>query len=281
MHSVRPYPSPDPLQGAPLLPPAQRLQIVTNRSGGYHETLRPGSSKDWLIWITPQFIPHARTRRIASISHLWRGAPQNLDETRPIEILVNDGYVVGFCPARLQPAWSAYRVAHAEDDVDYKRPLIYYDDLRLDEAHRIGRRTFGKIGSVPLNVGHMAPNEVINRQFGRLAQMETFLMSNMQPGGGRVTLNWRRLLEWTAGALSAGTPVWLRADNAYYKGELGARRFWSRSRGFPTRPGRISGWRRRRSSRRIARAAGTRNSITRWSGGERRTARRFWFLGTR
>lgn len=113
--------------------------------------------------------------------HLWRGAPQNLDETRPIQILVNQGYVVGFCPDRLQPAWSAYRVAHATDDVDYDRPLMYYNDLRLDEAHRIGRKTFGKIGGIQLNVGHMTPNEVINRQFGRLAQMETFLMSNMSP----------------------------------------------------------------------------------------------------
>lgn len=116
--------------------------------------------------------------------HLWRGAPQNLDETRPIQILVNQGYVVGFCPARLQPAWSAYRVAHADDDVDYDRPLHYHDDLRLAEEHRIGRRTFGKIGGIQLNVGHMAPNEVINRQFGRLAQMETFLMSNMSPQYG-------------------------------------------------------------------------------------------------
>jgi DNA/RNA endonuclease G (NUC1) len=113
--------------------------------------------------------------------HLWRGAPQNLDETRPIQILVNQGYVVGFCPERLQPAWSAYRVAHADDDVDYDRPLMYYDDLRLDDEHRIGRKTFGKIGGIQLNVGHMTPNEVINRQFGRLAQMETFLMSNMSP----------------------------------------------------------------------------------------------------
>ena len=42
----------------------------------------------------------------------------------------------------------------------------------------------------------------------------------LQPGGGRVTLNWRKLLEWTAGALPSGTPAWLRADNAYYKGDL-------------------------------------------------------------
>ncbi|MDE0225404.1 MAG: transposase [Gammaproteobacteria bacterium] len=42
----------------------------------------------------------------------------------------------------------------------------------------------------------------------------------LQPGGGRVTLNWRKLLDWTAGMVPAGTPVWLRADNAYYQGAL-------------------------------------------------------------
>lgn len=113
--------------------------------------------------------------------HLWRGAPQNLNEDRPVQIFVNQGYVLGFSPTMLQPAWSAYCVAHADAAVDYKRPLHYYSDVRLDEAQRLSNRTFGKIGNIPLNVGHMTPNEVINRQYGRLAQMETFLMSNMSP----------------------------------------------------------------------------------------------------
>ncbi|MEM9678683.1 MAG: DNA/RNA non-specific endonuclease [Bacteroidota bacterium] len=113
--------------------------------------------------------------------HLWRGTPINNDKTRPIQILVNNGYVAGFSPERLQPAWSAYRVAYATRDVKYDRILAYYNDMRLDEEFRIGRRTFGKIGGIQLNVGHMTPNEVITRQFGRLAQMETFFMSNMSP----------------------------------------------------------------------------------------------------
>ncbi|MEO1649154.1 MAG: DNA/RNA non-specific endonuclease, partial [Pseudomonadota bacterium] len=113
--------------------------------------------------------------------HLWRGAPVNLDPEREIQIIVNQGFVVGFSPARLQPVWVAYRVAGAERDVDFKRPMHYHDDLRLPEELQIGRGTFGRLGDIRLNVGHMAPNEVINRQFGRLAQMETFLMSNMSP----------------------------------------------------------------------------------------------------
>lgn len=119
--------------------------------------------------------------------HLWRGPPQNSDPDHPVQILVNHGYVVGFCPTRLQPAWSAYRVAHATGTADFERPIHYHDDLRLPEEQRIGRKTFGKLGNVGIDVGHMTPNEVINRQFGRLAQMETFLMSNMSPQYG--TLN--------------------------------------------------------------------------------------------
>ena len=129
--------------------------------------------------------------------HLWRGAPINLDESRPIQILVNQGYVIGYSPDRMQPLWSAYRVAHADQDVDFDRPHVYYEDMRLEEEVRIGPDTFGKIGDIQLHVGHMTPNEVINRQYGRLAQMETFFMSNMSPQYG--TLN---------------TGVWLKLENA-------------------------------------------------------------------
>ncbi|EGF89588.1 DNA/RNA non-specific endonuclease family protein [Asticcacaulis biprosthecium C19] len=144
--------------------------------------------------------------------HLWRGPPKNLDSSRPVQIMVNQGYVVGFCPARLQPAWSAYRVASATRDVDFDRPIHYHDDLRLPEEHRIGRKTFGKLGNIGLEVGHMTPNEVINRQFGRLAQMETFLMSNMSP---------------QYGSLNGG--VWLKLETAIreIKDEPGKDHVWA------------------------------------------------------
>jgi len=132
--------------------------------------------------------------------HLWRGAPKNLDASRPVQILINHGFVVGFSPDRLQPVWSAYRVADYDRDVDFARPIHYHDDLRLDDELRIGRRTFGKLGGIQLEVGHMSPNEVINRQFGRLAQLETFMMSNMSP---------------QYGSLNRG--VWLKLENAIRK----------------------------------------------------------------
>ena len=127
----------------------------------------------------------------------WQGAPLNNDENHPIQVLVNTGFVVGFCPSRLQPAWAAYRVAHADRDVDFDRPHLYYADQRISEAARLSGETFGRHDNIQYHVGHMAPNEAINRQFGRLAQMETFFMSNMSPQRG-----------------SLNTGVWLKLENA-------------------------------------------------------------------
>lgn len=138
----------------------------------------------------------------ASLAHLidlflFHGAPINNDSDHPVKILVNHGYVVGYAPSRLQPLWSAYRVAHADRWTDYDRPHVYYADERLDKAERLGPETFGRHDGIQYNVGHMVPNEVINRQFGRLAQIETFFMSNMSPQ--RASLN---------------SGVWLKLEDA-------------------------------------------------------------------
>ena len=108
----------------------------------------------------------------------FNGAPDNLDSDRQVLLLVNHGYAVGFSPSRLQPAWAAYRVAGFDRDVDFDRPHLYYEDFRLDDELRVGPETFGRVDGIQYHVGHMVPNEVINRQFGRVAQMETFFLSS-------------------------------------------------------------------------------------------------------
>ena len=118
---------------------------------------------------------------------LFKGAPQNHSTARSVAVLVNQGYIAGYSPECYQPLWSAYRVAHADKDIDYDRPHLYYADERLDSSVRLSNRTFGKKNGIQYHVGHMVPNEAINRQFGRLAQLETFFMSNMSPQ--RATLN--------------------------------------------------------------------------------------------
>lgn len=111
----------------------------------------------------------------------FHGHPTNQDEERPVSIIVNHGYAVGFSPSRLQPVWAAYRVSAARRDVDYERPHLFYDDPRIPKEWQISSWTFGKHGSTSYDRGHMVPNFAVNTQFGRLAQMETFFMTNICP----------------------------------------------------------------------------------------------------
>jgi endonuclease G, mitochondrial len=135
----------------------------------------------------------------ASIAHFLEffcvyGAPANNDASQPVSVIVNQGYAVGFSPSRLQPVWAAYQVSAAVQSVDYERPEFFWDDPRLPESQRIGSAGFGAIGSAKYDRGHMVPNYAINTQFGRVAQAETFFMSNMIPQRDRTNRGaWQKL----------------------------------------------------------------------------------------
>jgi len=44
-----------------------------------------------------------------------------------------------------------------------------------------GDKSFRRNGEPKYDRGHMTPNNAIQQEWGRLAQMETFLMSNISP----------------------------------------------------------------------------------------------------
>ncbi|WP_394747663.1 DNA/RNA non-specific endonuclease [Spongiimicrobium salis] len=113
--------------------------------------------------------------------YCFKGRPENLDTNNEVNILVNHGYTCGFSYARNQPVWTAYRVSAAKRDVDYERPQLFYDDIRLPQQNRVSDYTFKSPNGKKYDRGHMVPNFAINTQFGRLAQMETFFMSNICP----------------------------------------------------------------------------------------------------
>ncbi len=126
--------------------------------------------------------------------YCYLGRPLNLEIDRPVDILVNHGYLVGFSERHLQPAWAAYEVSEARRDVDYGRPDFFYDDTRLPPSSRIGNWTFGRVDGVSYDRGHMVPNFAINKQFGRIGQLETFLMSNIAPQTAGLNQRlWQRL----------------------------------------------------------------------------------------
>lgn len=125
---------------------------------------------------------------------LFQGAPVNHDPAHEVTVLINHGYVLGFSRARLQPLWAAYRVAGASAEFSFDRPHLYYADERLGQTERLDNGTFGTHDGIAYHVGHMVPNAAIDRNFGRLAQMETFFMSNMSPQRGSLNRGlWRRL----------------------------------------------------------------------------------------
>lgn len=131
-------------------------------------------------------------RNIEYIAELltFKGMPLNLDPNREVLILINHAYVVGYSLVRNQPVWAAYRVCKADKDVDYERPHFFYDDPRVPVTSRIGTSGFGD----GYDRGHMVPNHAINRQFGRLSQMETFLMSNICPQKDKLNRRaWQKL----------------------------------------------------------------------------------------
>ena len=134
--------------------------------------------------------PACKDLEYLSTLFAFHGRPHNLDADRPVTVLISHGYMVGFSEARKQPVWAAYRVSSAERDTHYDRPPFFHDDLRLPESARIGTATFGG----GFDRGHMVPNFAINTQYGKLAQMETFFMSNICPQKANLNQGlWARL----------------------------------------------------------------------------------------
>jgi len=138
------------------------------------------------------------------------GVPKNQRSDDTVNILINHGYCVGFSKKYNQPVWAAYQVSKAKKDVDYERFPFFVDDRRLPSSNQIGNEGFGG----GFDRGHMAPNAAINRQFGKLSQMETFIMSNICPQKGGLNRGvWQKLeaaiLNKYCNTVKDSTHVWV------------------------------------------------------------------------
>ncbi len=108
---------------------------------------------------------------------VYGGEPDASGTGSKVRVLRNSGYVVGYSDAMRNPLWVSYRLfAQAETTKPGERP----------EGFDIDDRTFAKVRSSDYtgsgyDRGHMAPNYGIALCYGREAQEETFLMSNIVP----------------------------------------------------------------------------------------------------
>lgn len=137
------------------------------------------------------------------------GEPRVVDATKApkdIVVLRRKGYWVGWSPSLGHPVWAAYAVPTRKLlEAPPPRPPFVQDT----EAPR-SPQPADYTGS-GYDRGHMAPNYLIATRFGKAAQRETFLMSNIAPQ--RPGLNrgpWRALEQTVADDLSGiGDTLWV------------------------------------------------------------------------
>jgi endonuclease G len=125
----------------------------------------------------------------------YMGMPDVRDWKQPltwIRVFRNEGFMVGYSELRGNPLWVTYLLsAPPVSSPHLPRPPRFSMDWR--SLTRIDHEDFTRSG---YDRGHLAPNHAISTLYGRAAQLETFLMTNISPQ--RPDLNrklWERLEE--------------------------------------------------------------------------------------
>jgi endonuclease G len=112
--------------------------------------------------------------------YAYAGMPaQRLKVFSRVKMLENRGYVVGYSESMRNPLWVGYRIF---DLPDLNKRSVGPRPSRFS----VDRRTYTQVAHDDYtrsgyDRGHMAPNYGIATRYGRDAQLETFLMSNIIP----------------------------------------------------------------------------------------------------
>lgn len=158
-----------------LFQPPARQQEVAGLVGNLLDRRKDITAAEvaWDLWQLYYSQDYVRAVPPGDKTHFYGGAPAG---AAPVRVLVNMGYVVGYSDALGNPLWAAYRVS----DIDLKDAPPRPDDFRPDDrtTARIDSGVYNRSG---YDRGHMAPNYAIATRYGRTAQEETFLMSNITP----------------------------------------------------------------------------------------------------
>jgi endonuclease G len=93
-----------------------------------------------------------------------------------LKLLQNKAFLVGYDEQRKDPAWVAYRVGGPPKFTDHKRLSYFTIDKRTTARVRDGDYT-----NVGFARGHMAASYAVYSRYGKDAQRETYVMSNVCP----------------------------------------------------------------------------------------------------
>lgn len=138
--------------------------------------------------VTAPLPTHLNTNRLVCAGWPAR-LPGSAAASNDITVLSKKGFAVGYSPSLRHPVWAVYKTCPARSGTVLPRP----SGFKPDEAARNSpqAKDYAKSG---YDRGHMAPNLAIATRYGKGAQEETFLTSNICPQ--RAGLNqgpWRDL----------------------------------------------------------------------------------------
>lgn len=129
---------------------------------------------------------------IARDTMAFQGVPKSIESSLATytRIFRNRAYMVGYSDLKGNPLWVVYKLTSPYPNAPHlKRPDSFSADWRT-----MGLITSSDYSNSGYDRGHMAPNHAIALLYGKEAQEETFLMTNITPQ--KPTLNqklWQHL----------------------------------------------------------------------------------------
>lgn len=144
----------------------------------------------------------------AAAGETWGGRPAG----PAVQVLENPGFLVGYSEARRQPLWVAYRAESLKGRRLGKRPERFEPDPRV-----AGAVTDDDYRGSGYSRGHLAPNYLIGKLYGRAAQHATFLLTNVAPQRRQLNeLAWQRLEEAEADVVAPyAVQLWVIAGPVF------------------------------------------------------------------
>jgi endonuclease G len=123
----------------------------------------------------------------------YGGLPMRPVGKSEVKILPNWSYIVGYDEQYKNPLWVAYRLGNMKGAYDFKnweRPDRFIPDRRT--TTQIDHEAYTSSG---YQRGHMAPNATMLSQYGQMAQLETYLTTNICPQTSKLNQNLWSALE--------------------------------------------------------------------------------------
>lgn len=143
-------------------------------------------------------------------SSCYGGCPEGAVDV----VLYNEGFIVGYSDSRMNPLWVGYRVFAVTGAISHERPSRFSTDSRTS-----ARVCHDDYTNSSFHRGHMAPNGAIDHCYGREAQLETFLMSNVCPQTPSLNLGiWKTLETKVRGWANAFEELWVLTGPVFLSG---------------------------------------------------------------